>query len=186
VAIFGFFEMRMAPFNGARRVTRARAHAAIARRLADGNRRLARFFLRGSALLLAIGLIAGMPAAARAAGDETPFLAENDAAMSRMMADMAIRQSGDVDRDFVAMMVAHHQGAIDMAQAVLRHGSNEQIRRIAQEIVVEQLQEITAMRLAVGETLPPSVASPTQGRRDSARPYEYEREIGQQRCNAPF
>ena len=94
--------------------------------------------------------------------EEQPFLSENDAAMNKMMADMTIKPTGDVDRDFVAMMVPHHQGAIDMAQAVLRYGHNEQLRRLAQEIVVTQQQEIAAMRLAVGEELPPSVASPTQ------------------------
>jgi hypothetical protein len=52
------------------------------------------------------------------------------------------------------MMVAHHQGAIEMAQAELRYGRNEQLRRIAQEIIVTQLQEITAMRLSVGQALP--------------------------------
>jgi hypothetical protein len=57
---------------------------------------------------------------------EQPFLAENDTAMSKMMADMTIRPSGDIDRDFVAMMIPHHQGAIDMAQAELRHGHNAQ------------------------------------------------------------
>jgi uncharacterized protein (DUF305 family) len=93
---------------------------------------------------------------------EQPFLSENDAAMNRMMADMTIKPTGDVDRDFVAMMVPHHQGAIDMAQAVLRYGRNERLRRLAQEIVVTQQQEIAAMRLAVGEELPPSVPSPTQ------------------------
>jgi uncharacterized protein (DUF305 family) len=93
---------------------------------------------------------------------EQPFLSENDAAMNRMMADMTIKPTGDVDRDFVAMMVPHHQGAVDMAQAVLRYGRNEQLRRIAQEIIVTQQQEISAMRLAVGEELPPSLASPTQ------------------------
>jgi hypothetical protein len=82
--------------------------------------------------------------------------------MNKMMADMTIKPTGDVDRDFVAMMVPHHQGAIDMAQAVLRYGHNEQLRRLAQEIVVTQQQEIAAMRLAVDEELPPSVASPTQ------------------------
>jgi uncharacterized protein (DUF305 family) len=94
--------------------------------------------------------------------EEQPFLSENTAAMDKMMADMTIKPTGDVDRDFVAMMVPHHQGAIDMAQAELRYGHNEQLRRIAQEIVVTQQQEIPAMRLAVGEELPPSVASPTQ------------------------
>lgn len=94
--------------------------------------------------------------------EEAPFLAENDAAMTKMMADMTIKPSGDVDRDFVAMMAPHHQGAIDMAQAVLRHGRNEQLRRLAQEIIVTQQQEIAAMRLAIGEALPPSIPSPTQ------------------------
>jgi uncharacterized protein (DUF305 family) len=94
--------------------------------------------------------------------DETSFLSENDSAMNKMMADMTIKPSGNVDRDFVAMMVPHHQGAIDMAQAVLRYGRNEQLRRLAQEIVVTQQQEIAAMRLAVGDELPPSVAAPTQ------------------------
>jgi hypothetical protein len=93
---------------------------------------------------------------------EAPFLSENDAAMAKMMSDMTVKPTGDVDHDFVEMMVPHHQGAIDMAQAVLRHGHNEQLRRLAQEIIVTQQQEIAAMRLALGEALPPSVASPTQ------------------------
>jgi hypothetical protein len=92
--------------------------------------------------------------------DEGPFLAENDAAMTKMMNDMTVKPSGDIDRDFVAMMVPHHQGAIDMAKAQLRYGKNEQLRRIAQEIIVDQLQEITAMKLAIGEPLPSSDPSP--------------------------
>jgi hypothetical protein len=81
--------------------------------------------------------------------DEQPFLSKNDAAMNKMMADMTIKPSGDVDRDFVAMIVPHHQGAIDMAQAELRYGRNERLRRLAREIIVTQQQEIETMRLAV-------------------------------------
>ena len=94
------------------------------------------------------------------AGAEASFLAENDAAMKKMMKDMAVKPTGDVDADFVAMMVPHHQGAIDMALAVLRHGRNPQIRRLAQEIIVTQQQEIAVMRLAVSRPLPPSRPSP--------------------------
>ena len=90
------------------------------------------------------------------------YLRENDVAMNKMMSAMVIQPTGDVDRDFVAMMTPHHQGAIEMAQAVLRNGHNEQIRRLAQEIIVTQQQEIAAMRLAVGDPLPPSAAAPTQ------------------------
>jgi Domain of unknown function (DUF305) len=93
---------------------------------------------------------------------ESQFLAANGAAMNKMMADMAAAPTGDIDRDFVAMMVPHHQGAIDMAQIILRYGKNEQLKRLAQEIIVTQQQEIAAMKLAVGDPLPPSIASPTQ------------------------
>jgi uncharacterized protein (DUF305 family) len=82
--------------------------------------------------------------------------------MTKMMAAMNVKPSGDVDRDFVAMMTPHHQGAIDMAQAFLRYGRNEQLRRIAQEIIVEQQQEIAAMRLALEDSPLPSAAAPDQ------------------------
>ena len=94
--------------------------------------------------------------------EEARFLSENVGAMTRMMTGMEIKPSGDVDQDFAAMMIPHHQGAMDMAQAELRHGHNEQLRRIAQEIIVDQQQEIAAMRLARGQALPPSVAAPNQ------------------------
>lgn len=80
---------------------------------------------------------------------ERTFLVENEAAMRRMMDAMAISPTGDVDRDFVAMMVPHHRGAIEMAMAELRHGRNEQLRRMAQEIIVTQGQEVAAMYQAV-------------------------------------
>ncbi|RZO10780.1 DUF305 domain-containing protein [Pseudomonas moorei] len=97
--------------------------------------------------------------AAKAA--EAPFLSENNAAMDKMMAGMSAEPTGDIDRDFVTSMSSHHQGAIDMAVAMLKYGHSEQLKRIAQEIIVEQQQEIAAMSQAIGDPLPPSVASPT-------------------------
>jgi uncharacterized protein (DUF305 family) len=102
------------------------------------------------------------PSQSAAIQTEAPYLSENDAAMTRMMDDMAVKPTGNVDRDFVEMMIPHHQGAIDMAQAYLRYGTNEQLKRIAQEIIVDQQQEIAAMRLALGDPLPASTAAPTQ------------------------
>jgi hypothetical protein len=104
----------------------------------------------------------GSPALAGPSTDERPFLAENNTAMDKMMADMAVKPTGDIDADFAAMMIPHHQGAIDMALTELRYGKNEQLRRIAQEIIVDQQQEIAAMRLALGQPLPQSTAAPTQ------------------------
>ncbi len=95
-----------------------------------------------------------------ALADEQPFLTQNDAAMQKMMSDMHVEPTGNVDKDFVNMMVPHHQGAIDMAVLELRYGTSLRLKAIAQEIIVTQQQEIAAMRLAIGEPIPPSHASP--------------------------
>ena len=120
--------------------------------------------LRMSTRRLAAGvmLLVFAGAAGPSEPDEAAFLAENRTAMDHMMAGMMAGPFGDVDTDFAATMIPHHQGAIDMAQAELHHGRNEGLRRIAQEIVVEQQQEIVAMRLALGHPLPTSMDSPTQ------------------------
>jgi uncharacterized protein (DUF305 family) len=124
------------------------------------NMHLLRPHLRLKTAISAVILVGA--AAALAVSDEAPFIAENKAAMDKMMAAMEIRPSGDVDADFVAMMVPHHQGAIDMALAELRYGRNEQLRRLAQEIIVTQQQEIAAMRLALGQPLAQSTPSADQ------------------------
>jgi uncharacterized protein (DUF305 family) len=107
-------------------------------------------------------VLAGMLSAdAQPAAPEKAFLAQNQAAMDKMMQAMSAPPTGDIDRDFVAMMEPHHQGGIDMAVLLLRYGKNENLKRLAQEIIVTQQQEIAAMRLAVGAPLPTPKPSPT-------------------------
>jgi hypothetical protein len=95
-------------------------------------------------------------------GDEAAYLSAMNNSMEQMMYDMVVTPTGELDRDFVQMMTPHHQGAINMAQIYLRFGENEQLKRIAQEIIIDQLQEMNVMRLAIGDPpLPPALA-PTQ------------------------
>lgn len=69
-------------------------------------------------------------------------------AMERMNREMMAPQAmtGDPDRDLVAMMIPHHQGAIDMARIYLRDGKDPQIRRMARKIIADQEREIREMR----------------------------------------
>jgi len=101
--------------------------------------------------LAALTAVAGVAAAP--SGVDTAFIRESRAAMDRMMSGMDVRASGDADHDFAAMMIPHHQAAIDMAASELRYGHDERLRRIAQEIIVDQQQEIVVMRglLAQGD-----------------------------------
>jgi uncharacterized protein (DUF305 family) len=84
------------------------------------------------------------------------------AAAARMHKDMDVPFTGNADNDFARMMIAHHQGAIDMAVAELRYGKDKQLKRLAQQIVVDQQQEIAVMRRALGDPLPPGSPAPTQ------------------------
>ena len=84
------------------------------------------------------------------------------AAVARMHSAMDVPFTGDADRDFARMMIPHHQGAIDMAVVELRYGKDKRLKRLAQEIIVEQQQEIAVMHLALGDALPPGTAAPTQ------------------------
>jgi Domain of unknown function (DUF305) len=77
---------------------------------------------------------------------EMTFYREMSRVNARMHAAMEIKPSGSTNRDFARMMIAHHQGAIDMARVQLKYGGDERLRRLAQSIIVEQAQEITYMR----------------------------------------
>jgi YVTN family beta-propeller protein len=128
------------------------------------------FYLLGTIALCALGTIsmgaygqtpassrsqhAAMPNAA-ASSDFGPAMMQS---MARMDADMqAAPMTGDPDHDFSAMMIPHHQGAVDMAKAFLLHGKDPTLRRLAEEIIVTQRQEIDVMRLRLAalQTPPP-------------------------------
>jgi uncharacterized protein (DUF305 family) len=81
---------------------------------------------------------------------DAAFLGTIRTGMTRMMARMNTPPTGSVDADFVTAMVPHHQGAIEMAEAELLYGKSVRLRRIAQEIIVDQQQEIAAMHYALG------------------------------------
>jgi len=63
----------------------------------------------------------------------------------------AAPMTGDPDHDFAAMMIPHHQGAIDMAKAELLYGRNPILRRLAQEILVTQASEVAVMQRELGQ-----------------------------------
>ncbi|GAC1426490.1 MAG: hypothetical protein NVSMB5_21000 [Candidatus Velthaea sp.] len=97
---------------------------------------------------------ASVPRVAHAA--EAGFDGAVASAMARMDAAMSrAPMSGDPDRDFIAMMLPHHAGAVEMAESELSYGHDPRLRRLAQEIIVTQQSEIDVMR-SVRRDLPSS------------------------------
>jgi len=103
-------------------------------------------------LLLAVGLI-GVGGAAfhrwppGVDPEENSFAQMMTGAMAKMNQDaMAAPKVGDPDHDFAALMIVHHQGAIEMAEAELLYGHDPVLRRLAQEIVVTQTAEVAVLR----------------------------------------
>jgi uncharacterized protein (DUF305 family) len=93
------------------------------------------------------GMMGGrMAAGAATTRDESvPSLAFR-AVNEKMHRDMAVEFTGNVDVDFTKAMIAHHQGAIDMAKIAVAFGKDPQVRKLAEEIIRAQEAEISTMR----------------------------------------
>lgn len=104
-------------------------------------------------LILAVSLAAPLPALAQEStgheghmmGDMGPasmaFMEAND----RMHAAMMMEYTGNADVDFIKGMIAHHQGAVDMAKIVLEHGKDPEVKKLAEDIIKAQEAEIKWM-----------------------------------------
>ena len=67
--------------------------------------------------------------------------------MSSMMGMMGEhKMAGDTDKDFLSMMIVHHQGAIDMANVEIKYGTDAEIKKMAEDVVKKQTAEISQMK----------------------------------------
>ncbi len=107
-------------------------------------------------------------------GDEASTAAAGAGATAAMMASMdrmhgemnAVQVTGDLDRDFVALMIPHHQSGVDMARIYLESGTDPELRALARQIVSSQQAEIGHMQAEVGAVSPgPTVAAGAGHRR---------------------
>jgi uncharacterized protein (DUF305 family) len=109
-----------------------------------------------SVFLVAMAMAALLPTAQSADAEDMNGMAMKPAAspadkafaasMKTMMNGMHAKPTGKPDKDFVLMMIPHHQGAIDMAKVELQYGADPQLRQLATDIVAAQEKEIAQMK----------------------------------------
>ena len=75
-----------------------------------------------------------------------------DAAMAKMMENMMVPLTGKPEIDFMQSMIPHHQGAIDMAKAVLQYGKDPEVKTLAENVIKAQEGEIAFMKNWLGKT----------------------------------
>jgi uncharacterized protein (DUF305 family) len=98
-------------------------------------------------VFMALNLLSSCPSSAYA--DTLPVNNALNQAMTSMNAAMSVPTTGNPDIDFAAMMIPHHQGAVEMAKVELQYGTDSRLRRLAQEIIVTQQSEVALMQLAL-------------------------------------
>jgi uncharacterized protein (DUF305 family) len=86
----------------------------------------------------------GMPMQPK--GDTGPSSQAFNGITAKMHQDMAITFTGNADVDFVKNMIAHHQGAIDMAKVELAFGKDPDVKKVAEDVIKAQEEEIAWLK----------------------------------------
>jgi uncharacterized protein (DUF305 family) len=103
---------------------------------------------------MAGGAMAGMQMG-QPRGDQGVAALAMNAVNERMHREMAMEYTGNVDADFVRNMIAHHQGAVDMAKIEVAFGKDPKIRQLAEAVIKAQEEEIAMMRSWLTENARP-------------------------------
>ena len=75
-----------------------------------------------------------------------PAAKDYHAAMEKMHKDMMAKpMPSDADRHFAMMMLPHHQAAIDMAKAQLKHGKDAELKKMSEKMIKEQEKEVAEL-----------------------------------------
>lgn len=107
--------------------------------------------------LLAVLVTASLFTTHSFAADD-PFAKANE----KMHKDMMVAPTGNVDVDFVRGMIPHHQGAVDMAEILLKQGNDPALKTLAREIIAAQQEEIDFMKSWLEKHAPEAALAPAE------------------------
>lgn len=107
----------------------------------------------GSSLLVLVGLTTAVALAqsgdqdhAAPKGDTSVSSRSYAAAYARMQQDMDITYTGNADVDFARSMIAHHRGGLEVARVLLMHGTDPDLKKMAETMSAAQEAELVFLR----------------------------------------
>jgi uncharacterized protein (DUF305 family) len=102
----------------------------------------------GVAFSVSLAALAHEPTAdsatSKMAASDSPSMQLHRVMMGPSM-KVKMSMSGDVDKDFALMMTMHHQQAIDMADVLIKHGRNAELKTMARKMKSAQQTEFRQM-----------------------------------------
>ncbi len=78
--------------------------------------------------------------------DSQGMMDDADMSMGEMMGTMANKSGDEFDKAFLAQMIIHHKGAIEMANSAKQNAKHEEIKKLADDILSAQSKEIDMMQ----------------------------------------
>lgn len=78
--------------------------------------------------------------------NNTSMMDDNSMGMDEMSGQLKGKTGDDFDKTFIAQMIVHHQGAVDMANAARQNAQHDEIKRMADDIISAQTKEIEQMK----------------------------------------
>jgi uncharacterized protein (DUF305 family) len=111
------------------------------------SKRIRRHLIQYALILFLVAMPLAQKAHTADRHEDTSWSVLTNSLMKMHAAMSSVKSTGNTDADFAALMLPHHQAAIDMAKAELVNGKDPQMRRLAQEIITDQQSEIELMQL---------------------------------------
>ena len=90
-------------------------------------------------------IMGGLIVSVAASSVQPPSHDHDDTSMTSMTESLKSKKGDEFDKEFITQMIAHHQGALDMARLADKQAQHNEVKQLAADIITSQSQQITQL-----------------------------------------